>query len=244
MQYYIHDGKTQKGPYSKDEVKALNISPDTLVWHEGLDEWTQAKNVFQFAPTPPPLKKMPPVLSSITPEPSEYSKPQKASHSEPPKKSLLKPALIVVTAFFVIVFGLPIIGEMFSSTTPTYQEYRAIENTVNNVIEDRAEKERKQKYANDIASYLNPHFNDYKKDPIFGNVWDVQVKIDNNTPYTMDKVFVSVSYLGMDRSVIKTEAINFHNLKPGVRQILEASGCKGAYDITCRVDRVESDELY
>lgn len=254
MQYYIHDGKTQQGPYSKEEVKMLNITPDTLVWHEGLDDWTQAKNIFEFASTPPPLKKMPPVLSKNTPDPLQ--------ESTRPKSPLLK-YMLVTTALLGIVFGTVIIGQILSNTTSSnessqpnyYPSYNpneiVIENKVNDALQkkekedkNRAEEAQKQQYRKDIASYLNPHTNDYKRDPVFGNVWDVQIKIDNNTPYKMDKVLVRVNYLRADKNTIQTEIITFHDLKPGVRQILEAPGCKGAYEVTCYVETVESNELY
>ena len=41
-EYYVCiDGK-QVGPVDRDRLQELNISPDTLVWYEGLEEWAPA----------------------------------------------------------------------------------------------------------------------------------------------------------------------------------------------------------
>lgn len=58
--YYIHDGDIQKGPFTLDELKALPLSMDTPVWHEGMTEWTVAANIEEIRAwlhkTPPPFK--------------------------------------------------------------------------------------------------------------------------------------------------------------------------------------------
>lgn len=47
-QYYYAVGDDKKGPVSLDELKAVGISPDTLVWYEGLDNWTRAVELSEF----------------------------------------------------------------------------------------------------------------------------------------------------------------------------------------------------
>ncbi|MBR5433760.1 MAG: DUF4339 domain-containing protein [Bacteroidales bacterium] len=58
-QYYYSDGQQQIGPISKDELKLKGITKGTLVWCEGLSNWTKAGDVDELAdlfpniPTPP-----------------------------------------------------------------------------------------------------------------------------------------------------------------------------------------------
>ena len=56
--YYLTDGR-KEGPFSLEELKNQNIQKDTLVWHEGLKTWTEAKKVDLlksiFIITPPPV---------------------------------------------------------------------------------------------------------------------------------------------------------------------------------------------
>ena len=50
MQYWvIIDGKRQ-GPLTMEELKALNITPETLVWREGLIEWIHAGSLEEMSP--------------------------------------------------------------------------------------------------------------------------------------------------------------------------------------------------
>lgn len=40
-EFYYLDGKEQKGPYSIDQLKDLNLKSDTLIWEESFDNWKQ-----------------------------------------------------------------------------------------------------------------------------------------------------------------------------------------------------------
>ncbi len=53
--YYFHDGREQKGPYTTEELQKFDIRPETPIWHEGLDTWTQAREVFDITSIPPPF---------------------------------------------------------------------------------------------------------------------------------------------------------------------------------------------
>lgn len=58
--YFYSDGKEKKGPFSFEEFKNEEINPETLVWFEGLDDWTQIKyikdleEILQLSPPPLP----------------------------------------------------------------------------------------------------------------------------------------------------------------------------------------------
>jgi hypothetical protein len=61
VDYYYTDGNETFGPYSIDQLKSKNLSPDTLVWHERLPEWAQLRHLPEIATytsgnrTPPPV---------------------------------------------------------------------------------------------------------------------------------------------------------------------------------------------
>lgn len=77
--YYYSDGKQQFGPFSKEELQCKSISKDTLVWYEGLTEWTKAGDVeelvdlFPNTATPPPM----PENKTVTPPPMPKQKNKK-----------------------------------------------------------------------------------------------------------------------------------------------------------------------
>ncbi len=45
VQYYYTDGKERFGPYSIEELKDQPITPQTLVWKEGLPDWMPANTL-------------------------------------------------------------------------------------------------------------------------------------------------------------------------------------------------------
>lgn len=40
MQYWIIENGESKGPFSLEELKTQNITPQTKIWHKGLENWT------------------------------------------------------------------------------------------------------------------------------------------------------------------------------------------------------------
>lgn len=46
--YYLNERKEQQGPVSAEELFKLGISPNTLVWTEGMNQWTPAGNVAEL----------------------------------------------------------------------------------------------------------------------------------------------------------------------------------------------------
>jgi cytochrome c biogenesis factor len=60
--YYLHDGKTDSGPFDIDELKEKKITKTTSVWCEGMEDWQNAGDVAElkklFFATPPPLKRI------------------------------------------------------------------------------------------------------------------------------------------------------------------------------------------
>ena len=74
--FYLDDNNQQNGPLGIDQLGTVNIKPDTLVWTEGLDTWTPAREVEELKslmskkpPAPPPFTKAaptPPVTATVT----------------------------------------------------------------------------------------------------------------------------------------------------------------------------------
>lgn len=48
--YYYSDGIEKYGPLSLDELSQKHITPDTLIWFQGLDKWTPAKHLEEMKP--------------------------------------------------------------------------------------------------------------------------------------------------------------------------------------------------
>lgn len=64
MEYFIHNGKENLGPFSLSELKTQNINGNTLIWNKTMTDWVQAKELSEMSELiekklviPPPLKK-------------------------------------------------------------------------------------------------------------------------------------------------------------------------------------------
>ena len=45
MKYYIVKNGDKEGPFNIDELKIYDLKEDSLVWHEGLNDWQKAKEI-------------------------------------------------------------------------------------------------------------------------------------------------------------------------------------------------------
>lgn len=76
--YYLDADMRQVGPVSLDDLVAAGVTGDTMVWHEGLEEWAKAGNL------PEVVKAMERKARPATPEKSE--KPESPGSPEKPEK--------------------------------------------------------------------------------------------------------------------------------------------------------------
>lgn len=45
MEYYLAVDNNPKGPYTADELRAMHVSPDDLVWKRGMSAWTRIGDI-------------------------------------------------------------------------------------------------------------------------------------------------------------------------------------------------------
>lgn len=123
--YYIFQNNQQKGPFSTEELRNMNISPDTLVWAEGMADWTQASQVnelsalFRMAPPPQPQ-------SSGNTYQSQRDYSPRQNYQQPKKKSGGKVVGIIVSIIALIIVGLLVLY-MTSPGEPKWHEYISTE---------------------------------------------------------------------------------------------------------------------
>ena len=58
--YFYAKNDNKYGPFSLEELKNEDITKDTLIWFEGLEDWAPAKDIDEMRPflelMPPPIK--------------------------------------------------------------------------------------------------------------------------------------------------------------------------------------------
>lgn len=86
MRYFIHDGKSQRGPFTPEELREAGLKADYHVWRDGMSAWVKASELEELAhvllPIPPPfpLKDAEPVPPPLPEPPPEA---QAAAHPTP-----------------------------------------------------------------------------------------------------------------------------------------------------------------
>ena len=94
--YYLDADMRQVGPMSLDDLVASGVTGDTMVWHEGLEEWAKAGNL------PEVVKAMERKARPATPEkpekpesPESPEKPEKPESPEKPEKPESPEAVVI-----------------------------------------------------------------------------------------------------------------------------------------------------
>lgn len=116
MKYFYIENEEQKGPVNFEELIALPITEKTLIWYEGLDEWTEAKNISAleeyFKKTTPPkipiADKEPPKYTAQTPNQSsvQTTKDENKSNSKIKYIALFSGiVLLLITVFLMSKSG-------------------------------------------------------------------------------------------------------------------------------------------
>ncbi len=94
--YFYTDGNNRFGPFSIEELREHNITSDTQVWSEGMDNWQPARTVYELQEI---IIQLPPPTDTINNNNVNNNKP-----SIPPKTWLVES--ILVTLFCCLPFGI------------------------------------------------------------------------------------------------------------------------------------------
>jgi hypothetical protein len=95
--YFLHNGTTHEGPFDIEELKVKEITNDTSVWFDGLDDWTTADKVEE--------------LKGLVKLKSQMKKPAIP-------KAFIIVALLVIAVATVIIIGHPKPEPVVKATTP------------------------------------------------------------------------------------------------------------------------------
>ena len=91
--YYLDADMRQVGPVSLDDLVAAGVTGDTMVWHEGLEEWAKAGNL------PEVVKAMERKARPATPEKSQAPEsPESPGNPESPESPESPEAVVIAAA--------------------------------------------------------------------------------------------------------------------------------------------------
>lgn len=110
MEYFIIDKNGQQaGPFSIAQLIQQGITPETLVWKQGMEDWTPAWKVEELKNSIPPAYHAPEQNYQQQPIQQPYQQPfnQQPPYQQPPKKGskLVWKLLAAAIAFILLIFA-------------------------------------------------------------------------------------------------------------------------------------------
>lgn len=92
--------------------------------------------------------------------------------------------------------------------------------------------------AEKIASLVSVSSNDYKTGA-FGGIKDLQLTVNNDSKYILNKVVVEIQYLKPNEETVKTETIQFKSVPPNGSQTIAISKSNRGVKISYRIIKIE-----
>lgn len=197
--YYLDAQNERKGPITKEELLSQNLNKETLVWREGLENWTPMKDVAELAEaishkTPPPLppnsnnKKEPPAISvKATEQPIIINQPPKIETAQkksiPQKKGKGGKIALITILIILIIAGLGF-GGLY--------------------LYDHEQKTKQERYS--PSNYISVY-----DATVYGNGY-FQCSLHNLSTYTTyGDIEVKITYYDKNDRPINTEYITLYN---------------------------------
>ncbi len=103
-------------------------------------------------------------------------------------------------------------------------------------------KETKAEPVENISSKLVLKANDYGMGS-FGGIKNLEITLQNNSKYLLDKVTAEIRYLNPEGAVVMTDNISFQSVHPGETETLPVTKTKRGVKITYKVIKIESKEI-
>ena len=212
--YYLDAQNERKGPITKEELLSQNLDKESLVWREGLENWTPMKDVAELAEaishkTPPPLpintndKKCPPALPNTygnapkSRQEKESSKEIVPSSNKGQKTNMSSPKRDKTTIVIVsIVLGIIILVALGIGSAHLYENNRRTTH----------ENNKRNKESSNPANYLEIY-----NATVYGTGY-LQCTIRNNSSHsTYNTIRVQITFFDKNNNPINTEYITLYN---------------------------------
>lgn len=249
--YYLHIGEKQSGPFDIEELKQKDITKETPIWYQGLNDWTTAGEINElssfFQGTPPPLKAAPPAYahSSVNKEAVPVTK---------NRKPILYLGITTVIAVAVFL-GIKNNETAAASHNPldTSAEFA---NMTNKLAEmERKEKEKAERdavlakeqaelenqnreYRTNWEKYITFKNTEPVISYLLGGVSEFKVAVSNRTSFILDQVDISVDYIRKNGDVYKTETVKLFNVNPSSYETAIAPSSVNGVKIDVKISKI------
>lgn len=224
--YFIHDGNTETGPYSIEELRSKKISRDIHVWREGLSSWQPAGTLQEldvlFATIPPPFSEPKPILAAP------------ANHTIRIVKTIGMALVIVVIIVFLFLAGGYAYDYYDGRNRSRVQKSEA--------FLEKLEKENRKFVKDHITSYVNADRNTYTYSEL-GGIFGLKITVNNNSNYLIDMVKVKINYIKADGNIWDNKIVEFNYISPNSKITLPIEDTDRGVKITYEIIAIKSSAL-
>lgn len=221
--YYLQNGNENIGPFSIEELKTKGITKNTLIWCEGMSDWTEASKINELASilnsTPPPIK-------------------SSTSLVKTKKLSGLNFIQKIALVFLLLIIGTIIFSNLNNSSSEESFAKKSFIDSTEDIVDDTYEIEAR----NSIASNIEVNTNKYTVDA-FGGITNLDVTFVNNTDYQIDECLIQVDYIKENGSIFKTEYLTLKNIPSHQDKTISAPDSNRGLEVNVKVNSVNSKEL-
>jgi hypothetical protein len=192
MEYFIHNGKEQLGPFTLSELKSKNISGNTLIWNNTLEDWVQAKE----------LKELTDILENILIQPPPIRQAKVKTNKQKSKAGVV--LQLIGGLGLILVIGLYFVNYYYNISNSSFIPTESYEQKVMTVEE--MEKATPVNFLNASGNY-NENF--------WGNKIKVHGVINNTaTVATYKDAVVRVTYYTKTNTEIATADYTIYDVFP------------------------------
>jgi hypothetical protein len=240
--FYLHDGNTQKGPYDIDELRQQNISPQTPVWFNTLEDWTPAGQVQE-------LKE----LFDSNPPPFRNTVSYKANHPPQPIKTTWIIALSIASFAFIAIILIVNKRANQAADRSTVNSSTTAASKVGGKSEiDEKERQRialenaqeiiNREYRNNWSKYITHKASDFEVG-FFGGISDLKITVTNNTESIVDEVDIKIDYIKESGDLYETKEVAIANIQPGASKTVNAPETSRGIKIKTAISSITAKSL-
>jgi hypothetical protein len=218
-QYYIHDGNSEKGPFSLEELSSRNLAPQASIWHEGLAAWTTADQIDELRP----------LLAIKPPEFRKQGLPAASEDISLPKRKKSK------LWFGVILITIVAVGFLIYNNMQSQQALSSLQSSVSQKeFEDHQLDWKKSEMRRRWAEFVRLERGDYQTGA-FGGISGLDLTLSNAGEFVMDEVEVEIDYIKDNGDIHKTEVVVFKNLPSNTKQTKYAPESSRGTSVNARI---------
>lgn len=231
--FYLHDGINQTGPFDVEDLKSKGITRESLIWYEGISDWTTADKVKELNShlelTTPPLLK----TKLTSPSPIQIPKSQYENIVNKPKEGgSIGRKLLTLAGIAVLI--------LTSAFVYNQMKHQQHENERQNKI--NAEEDVKAMIRNNITSYVTADRSDYQYNQL-GGIYNLKISVNNKTNYLIDNVKVRVIYIKANGDIWDSRIMDFNLLNPNIKSTIRVPDTERGTSVKYEIVSIKSSAL-